>query len=83
MNVIGISGIDGTVDFKREHWPDLEEREYRISQGHDSVAALIIDGEFIAGVAEERLSRRKHTGEFRFVRSVPVSSRQDWGSRHR
>jgi carbamoyltransferase len=64
MNIIGISGIDGTVDFKRRHWPELEEREYRISQGHDSAATLVIDGEFVFGVAEERISRRKHTGDF-------------------
>ena len=64
MNILGISGIDGTVAFKRRHWPGLEEREYRISQGHDSAAALVIDGEFVAGVAEERVSRRKHTGDF-------------------
>jgi carbamoyltransferase len=64
MKVIGVSGIDGTVAFKREHWPGLEDREYRISQGHDSAAALVVDGEFVAGVAEERISRRKHTGDF-------------------
>jgi carbamoyltransferase len=52
------------MEFKRRHWPALEEREYRISQGHDSAAALVVDGEFIVGVAEERISRRKHTGDF-------------------
>ena len=64
MKILGISGIDGTVAFKHRHWPGLEEREYRISQGHDSAAALVIDGEFVVGVAEERVSRRKHTGDF-------------------
>jgi carbamoyltransferase len=64
MRAIGISGIEGTMDFKRRQWPELDEREYRISQGHDSAAALVIDGEFVAGVAEERISRRKHTGDF-------------------
>lgn len=64
MKVIGVSGIEGTVDFKRRHWPRLQEREYRISQGHDSAAALVIDGEFAVGVAEERISREKHTGNF-------------------
>ncbi|MGP0049147.1 MAG: carbamoyltransferase [Solirubrobacteraceae bacterium] len=64
MNVIGVSGIDGTVDFKYRHWPGLDEREYRISQGHDSAAVLVVDGEFAVGVAEERISRRKHTGAF-------------------
>jgi len=64
MKILGISGIDGTMAFKRRHWPGLEEREYRISQGHDSAAALVVDGEFVAGIAEERVSRRKHTGDF-------------------
>ncbi len=64
MKVIGVSGVEGTIDFKRRHWPTLDEREYRISQGHDSAAALVIDGEFVVGVAEERISRRKHTGDF-------------------
>ena len=52
------------MEFKRRHWPGLEEREYRISQGHDSAAALVIDGEVVAAVAQERICRRKHTGEF-------------------
>jgi carbamoyltransferase len=64
MKILGISGVDGTVSFKRKHWPGLEEREYRIAQGHDSAAALIVDGECVAAVAEERISRRKHTGDF-------------------
>ncbi len=64
MRVIGVSGIEGTMEFKRRHWPALQEREYRISQGHDSAAALVVEGEVVAAVAEERISRRKHTGEF-------------------
>jgi carbamoyltransferase len=64
MRIIGVSGIDGTMEFKRRHWPGLQEREYRISQGHDSAAALVIDGEVVAAVAQERISRSKHTGEF-------------------
>jgi carbamoyltransferase len=52
------------MEFKRRHWPNLREREYRISQGHDSAAALVVDGEVVAAVAQERISRRKHTGEF-------------------
>src|SRR5437016_5533877 len=64
MKIIGISGFEGSIPFKKSHWPDLDEREYRISQGHDSAAALVVDGEIVAGVAEERLNRRKHTGEF-------------------
>src|SRR5437762_14151023 len=52
------------MPFKRAHWPNLDEREYRISQGHDAAAALVVDGSIVAAVAEERISRRKHTGDF-------------------
>src|SRR6266567_819527 len=64
MKIIGISGFERSIPFKKTHWPNLEEREYRISQGHDSAAALFIDGEVIAAAAEERFSRKKHTGDF-------------------
>jgi carbamoyltransferase len=62
--VLGISGFQNSIPFKKAHWPGLEEREYRISQGHDSAAVLLIDGEVVAGAAEERFSRKKHTGDF-------------------
>ena len=64
MKIIGFSGFEKSVPFKKAHWPGLEEREYRISQGHDSAAALFVDGELIAAAAEERFSRKKHTGDF-------------------
>ena len=64
MNILGISGVHDAIRFKRAHWPGLDEREYRISQGHDSAAALAVDGEIVAAVAEERISRAKHTGDF-------------------
>src|SRR5215467_9029111 len=63
-NVVGISGFENSIPFKKKHWPGLEEREYRISQGHDSAAVLCVDGKIIAGAAEERFSRKKHTGDF-------------------
>jgi carbamoyltransferase len=62
--VVGISGFENSIPFKKAHWPGLDEREYRISQGHDSAAVLLVDGEVIAGAAEERFSRKKHTGDF-------------------
>ena len=52
MKILGISGFENAVPFKKKHWPNLEEREYRISQGHDSAAVLLIDGELIAAAAE-------------------------------
>jgi carbamoyltransferase len=64
VKILGISGLEGSIPFKRAHSPNLDEREYRISQGHDSAAALVVDGSIVAAVAEERISRRKHTGDF-------------------
>lgn len=64
MNIIGISGFENAMPFKRAHWPDLDEREYRISQGHDAAAALVIDGVPVAAAAEERFDRRKHSASF-------------------
>ncbi len=64
MKILGISGFENAVRFKRERWPDLSERELRISQGHDSAAALVIDGVPVAAAAEERFNREKHSARF-------------------
>ena len=64
MIVLGISGFENAIPFKKAHWPGLQEREYRISQGHDSAAALVVDGKIVAAAAEERFTRKKHTGDF-------------------
>jgi len=62
--ILGISGFEDSIPFKKAHWPGLDDREYRISQGHDSAAVLVVDGEVVAAAAEERFSRKKHTGDF-------------------
>jgi len=64
VKFLGISGLEQSSPFKREHWPGLDPREYRISQGYDSAAALVVDGKLIAAAAQERFSRKKHTGDF-------------------
>lgn len=64
MNILGISGLEKAVPFKQAHWPGLEAREYRISQGHDSAAALVVDGKIIAAAEQERFNRKKHSGDF-------------------
>jgi carbamoyltransferase len=64
MIILGISGLENSVSFKRAKWPGLDEREYRISQGYDSAAALVIDGVIVAAASEERFNRKKHSGEF-------------------
>ena len=62
--ILGISGLANSVRFKRAKWPGLEEREYRISQGHDAAAALVVDGRIVAAAAEERFNRQKYSGAF-------------------
>lgn len=64
MNILGISGFENSIPFKRAHWPSLDEREYRISQGHDAAAALVVDGQVVAAAAEERFNRDKHSARF-------------------
>src|SRR5712692_7629088 len=64
MKILGISGLENSVPFKKKNWPGLDEREYRMSQGHDSAAALVIDGVVVAAAAEERFNRKKHSGAF-------------------
>jgi carbamoyltransferase len=56
--------LEASVPFKRARWPGLDEREYRIAQGMDAAAALVIDGQLVAASAQERFSRKKHTGDF-------------------
>jgi carbamoyltransferase len=64
MKVIGISGLENAVPFKKARWPGLDEREYRIVQGIDSAAALVVNGNLIAAAEQERFNGKKHTGEF-------------------
>lgn len=62
--ILGLSGLEESVRFKRTHWPGLDEREYRIAQGFDAAAALVVDGIAVAAAAEERFNRQKQTGDF-------------------
>src|SRR5260370_39774198 len=64
MNILGISGLEHAMAFKKAHWPGLDEREYRISQGHDAAAALVMDGVPVAAAADERFNRQKHSARF-------------------
>jgi carbamoyltransferase len=64
VNVLGISGLANSPVFKQEMLPGLTARQYRLAQGADSAAALIVDGEVAAAAAQERFSRVKGTYEF-------------------
>jgi len=41
----------------------LDFREYRIVQGQDSAAALVVDGRIVAAAAEERFNGKKHSSD--------------------
>ncbi len=64
MRILGISGLENSVPHKQATWPGLEDREYRIAQGMDAAAALMVDGHLIAAAEQERFSGKKHTGDF-------------------
>lgn len=64
MKVIGVSGLEQSAPFKMAHWPGLNEREYRMCQGFDAAAALVVDGVVVAAAAEERFNRQKHSAAF-------------------
>lgn len=64
MNIIGYSGLHHSVQFKKQRLPLLLAREYRISQGFDSAAALVSDAGVMAAAAEERFIREKGTNLF-------------------
>src|SRR5579862_2806045 len=64
MNILGVSGLESAMQFKKQHWPGLPEREYRIVQGQDAASALVVDGRVVAAAAEERFDRQKHSAQF-------------------
>ena len=64
MKILGISGLENSMPFKESRFPGLAPREYRIAQGMDAAAALVVDGRLVAAAEEERFSGKKHTGDF-------------------
>lgn len=64
MIILGYSGFHHSVDFKKTHFPHLDPRMYRVAQGFDSAAALIVDNQIVASAAEERFTREKGTERF-------------------
>lgn len=64
MIILGYSGLHHSVPFKQSAMPGLPSYAYRMCQGFDSAATLIIDGKVVAAAAEERFTREKTTGAF-------------------
>ncbi len=64
MKILGISGLNNSVNFKRKKFPHLLPRQYRIAQGFDSAAALVSTNGIGCAAAEERFIREKATNSF-------------------
>jgi carbamoyltransferase len=64
MKILGISGLENAMPFKKASFAGLDEREYRITQGMDAAAALVIDGKLVVAAEQERFNRQKATGKF-------------------
>jgi carbamoyltransferase len=62
--VLGYSGLHGSAELKASCFPGLDEREARLFQGLDSAAALVVDGELVAAVQQERYSGVKFDHAF-------------------
>jgi carbamoyltransferase len=61
-----ILGLNGGTASAFARTPDEVDNRYQTSAGsfHDSAAVLLIGGEVVAAVEEERLTRLKHTNRF-------------------
>jgi len=64
FTVVGVSGLNNSVEFKKNTFPGLSPNSYRIAQGFDSAAALVDDRGIRAAVAEERFTGERKTGAF-------------------
>lgn len=64
MYILGYSGLHGIVEFRAKNLGKLSEFEKRITQGMDSAAVLIKDGQILAAAEEERFINEKHTNKF-------------------
>ena len=54
-----VLGLHGGISMPYEHVPNMAQ-----GQNHDAAAALLVDGEIVSAIEEERLNRIKHTNKF-------------------
>jgi len=64
MYILGYSGLNDAITFKKQALPGLVGQEYRISQGLDAAAVLLKDGIVVAAAEEERFIGIKHSEKF-------------------
>ncbi|WP_410631016.1 carbamoyltransferase [Amycolatopsis sp. cmx-4-83] len=62
--ILGFSGLEKSRQFKLDRLPDLDPREYAITQGADAAAALVLGGEVVGAAAQERFDGVKHSAGF-------------------
>ncbi|GIJ24832.1 carbamoyltransferase N-terminal domain-containing protein [Micromonospora lutea] len=63
MIILGCNGFSRSAEMFAEHYGAVgTEKHYLL--GHDAGAALLVDGELVAAVEEERLNRQKKTSDF-------------------
>jgi carbamoyltransferase len=63
MIVMGWSGFTRVAELFAEHFGAFRTDKYYVL-GHDAGAALLVDGELVAAVEEERFNREKKTSDF-------------------
>lgn len=63
MIVLGCNGWSRGAETFAEHYGAVGTEKHYIL-GHDAGAALLVDGELVAAVEEERLNRQKKTSDF-------------------
>ncbi|MBC6447497.1 carbamoyltransferase family protein [Actinokineospora xionganensis] len=63
MIVLGCNGFSRSAEIFAEHY-DAVGKEKHYGLGHDAGASLLVNGELVAAVEEERLNREKKTSDF-------------------
>ena len=64
MIILGYSGLNNSLKYKKENINGLSSMEERMVQGTDSAAIILKDGRIVAGAEEERFNLEKHTCDF-------------------
>ncbi|MDQ8039521.1 MAG: carbamoyltransferase N-terminal domain-containing protein, partial [Rickettsiella sp.] len=64
MNILGYSGLHGAINFRKSFYNNFTEQEYRMCQGLDSAACIMVGDQLIAAVEEERFNGEKYTCNF-------------------
>ena len=64
MLILGYSGLNNALAYRKSSVQGLSEAEERMCQGLDSAVVLLKDGDIIAAAEEERFNLDKHTCAF-------------------